>query len=158
MMICRKLGDGRCDVTCHHESCRWDDGDCLQLCFSPELTNCTYDKVFNDKCDNGCNNKYCSLYQWGSNFLNPATSDEHGDGVLYSGDLFHCLYEEQNNNTNINNADTINATCAESWISSQFTDPNVPRFVNGEAQWDDCEVCDYPATAYQFIYYVYIFL
>ena len=40
-------------------------GDCVQLCFSNPVSNCSYDLFTNDICDEECNNKYCIGYAAG---------------------------------------------------------------------------------------------
>ena len=100
----------------------------MQLCFAPELTNCTYEKVTNDKCDKGCNNDYCSNYQWGGNFENPRiTSDNQ------KADNFMCLV-----NTTTASSVESNLTCIESSVYSKYVDPNIEE----KGNWDGiCEVC-----------------
>eukprot|EP01083_Nonionella_stella_P168520 569140_1 len=58
----RLLGDGRCDFFCATRGCRSDDGDCVQLCFAEQLTNCDYSLYTNHECDQECDNEYCESY------------------------------------------------------------------------------------------------
>eukprot|EP01083_Nonionella_stella_P243035 847222_1 len=72
MCFPRLMGNGRCDETCNMIQCNWDDGDCMQLCFAPELTNCSrQDWDFLQHCDEKCDNWYCAGYQFGSTFQIP---------------------------------------------------------------------------------------
>ena len=84
-------------------------GDCAQLCFAEELTNCTYDKFYNDKCDKGCDNEYCSWYLWGSNFKTP--------------------FETDNDQCQAQNNTIISSSCAESSINSPYVDPIIAQWV-----------------------------
>ena len=94
MIVYRKLGDGRCDLDCDMIECTFDNGDCLQLCFAPELGNCTYDKFTNDECDEGCDTKYCMEYQYGSDFSTPDWSG----CPKYEGDKSQCQGTSNNSN------------------------------------------------------------
>ena len=86
----RQLGDGKCHERCQHNGCYWDYGDCAQLCFAEQLTNCSFAKFSNDRCDEGCNNKYCSLYYVGSDFSTPvAYFDADGEGI-HAADRGEC--------------------------------------------------------------------
>eukprot|EP01083_Nonionella_stella_P243034 847221_1 len=68
----RLMGNGRCDKTCNMRACKWDEGDCMQLCFAPELTNCSsQDWDFLHHCDEKCDNWYCAGYASGSAFQIP---------------------------------------------------------------------------------------
>ena len=93
--IPRRYGDGRCDEECQFwesNSCMYDKGDCIQLCFADELANCSYDKLYNNKCDEGCNNKYCAKYLWGRDLQYPMTKISHSGETLYT-DTFQCVRE-----------------------------------------------------------------
>merc|ERR1719361_3057730 len=64
----RQHGDGKCDTECLNPACSSDNGDCMMLCFSPELANCSLAKIDNNQCDKGCENVYCGHHDIGSNF------------------------------------------------------------------------------------------
>ena len=125
-----------------------DNGDCVQLCFAEELTNCSYEKLFNGKCDKGCDNNYCSRYTLNSNFYAPITL-ERWDG-LYQSDDFQCK-QKNVTSSKLDEFDyNINETCADSSIYSPYIDPNIPQFrknSNGTLiqQWGECnpKVCLY---------------
>eukprot|EP01083_Nonionella_stella_P106358 306793_1 len=80
------IGDGKCDLKCNNPYCGYDKGDCVQQCFAKntDYTNCTWDKYTNDRCDEGCDNKYCAGYMMRSNWSSL---------ISYTGnnsDLEHC--------------------------------------------------------------------
>jgi len=110
----RLLGDGHCDWQCANDGCAWDHGDCSQLCFAPELTNCTLDLLMNSHCDTGCNHSYCgrisSTIGYNLDML---------DGQLTSIDMGECtqLLEDGANDG------VVPEDCEDS--QSIFTDSNV---------------------------------
>eukprot|EP01084_Bolivina_argentea_P077634 140859_1 len=108
----RLMGNGRCDEACNVKVCKYDNGDCMQLCFAPEIANCSMDKLMNSKCDPGCNNHYCSGYEWGSNMIRSMAS---------KSDLWNC----DDVITNISGI-MMNHTCHESAKQSIYIDGNVP--------------------------------
>ena len=94
----------------------------MQLCFAnPEVTNCTYEKFTNDKCDEGCDNKYCSGYEWQTNFQDPLQSDDE----LYQADLYNCPARNASSNAN--------STCTASSRNSVYIDPNLE-----DDEWIPC--------------------
>eukprot|EP01083_Nonionella_stella_P072699 196114_1 len=95
----RMFGDGYCDSICQAGDCYMDGGDCVQLCFS-EYANCTWDKLFNDVCDEGCDNRYCMQYPVDGDLQVPTTTTRviwnetrdmyvHGT-TCYVADNFNC--------------------------------------------------------------------
>ena len=103
--LSRKLGNGKCNEYCITRGCFYDAGDCAQLCFANELTNCTYDKFTNDECDQGCDNEYCMLYEWASDFEVP-NQYEHNNKIWQAGnclqlcfayELANCTYDKLTN-------------------------------------------------------------
>jgi len=110
----RKLGDGRCDIICtwsaiYDDACDTDYGDCLQLCFAPELSSCSLDLLGNPGCDDECWNEYCGYYDIGGTFKEPPVVD-----------LTHCSWPRSSNGSDALN--TLN--CSDS--VSIFLDPNIP--------------------------------
>eukprot|EP01083_Nonionella_stella_P052304 138820_1 len=83
-----RLGDGRCDKFCNDPRCAYDKGDCVQLCFAEEYTNCTWDLFTNNVCDAGCDNEYCQAYKWKSDFVSRLTIERNNSE--YSADLHSC--------------------------------------------------------------------
>eukprot|EP01083_Nonionella_stella_P047667 127571_1 len=71
----RLLGDGRCTEGCQTDNCNWDHGDCAQLCFAPQLSNCEYELLTNDQCDDECNNAFCSMYNFKQSHLGLVPTD-----------------------------------------------------------------------------------
>ena len=110
----RQWGDGKCDPGCFIRACSYDNGDCLQLCFAEELTNCTLDKIFDDKCDQECDNEYCSKYPWGGNF-DPIQAE---------------LVESSECDIIDINKSTVNSSCSTLSIYSPYIDANVPEYAN----------------------------
>eukprot|EP01084_Bolivina_argentea_P029525 54831_1 len=140
-------GNGRCDMRCNFEECDWDGGDCMQLCFSKQITNCTEEKLMNNKCDNGCNNKYCSGYAYGqgakSSFETPLVSfynDNIYTGIEKSADNFNCI----SNQSFIINNDFNNVTCNNSnslYITNEFKKVNIEG-LTCEPGWIGDSECD----------------
>eukprot|EP01083_Nonionella_stella_P017682 49529_1 len=90
------LGDGSCDKNCDIAQCAYDLGDCVQLCFAEEYTNCSWELYTNDVCDDGCNNKYCKQYKWSSDFrwaITKAKVNSKGESIEHSADFHHCQDE-----------------------------------------------------------------
>ena len=89
----------------------------MQLCLADELTNCTEELLANGECDEQCNNKYCSAYDYAStSFLNPMTKIGHNSSILYAADHTYCPY-------NVSFDDYL--FCNESASQSIYLDPNV---------------------------------
>eukprot|EP01084_Bolivina_argentea_P013130 24602_1 len=126
--IPRKVGDGRCDDQCQLMNCFHDYGDCVQLCFAHEITNCSFDKLTNNKCDKGCDNKYCSQYMVGSDFKNPerkkTEDNKYSKALTLQSDMFTCLTNNSANSLWYSS----DVFCAESATKSPFIDPNVPNY------------------------------
>lgn len=114
-------------------------GDCIQLCFAEELANCSWGKLNNDKCDEGCDNNYCSGYRWGSDF-SVAKSTWYGHS-LYSADFEHCPLNGSEFVTDTN----TNLTCFQSSSNSMFIDHNLPNHSSLHCQdhWIKDGMCSY---------------
>ena len=120
----RLLGDGRCDYKCEiFSQCGYDYGDCSQLCFAPELTNCTMEKFTNARCDHGCNNNYCSLYGISSDFESP-TRLIRGD-EYWQADSMNCL--ALNTTVSLGNVTFDAEACAAS--ESAFLVPGIAEYI-----------------------------
>ena len=134
--IPRELGNGHCDEACNVVGCHYDNGDCAQLCFAEELTNCTYDMIFNDECDQECINLYCSGYDWGSNF-------EPEQGHLF--EHITCKYNNSDYYDKFRNIN-ISQTCEKMSYYSPFVDRNVAWFEKGgptcAGEWIGDGSCD----------------
>eukprot|EP01084_Bolivina_argentea_P100501 180421_1 len=131
------VGDGRCDESCNIPSCGYDAGDCMQLCFAPEISNCSLDKLNNDKCDEGCNNKYCTGYEWMSTFDAPYTIRKD-DGLSYAADLHQCV-------TNVTVDDSLivdGNTCTRSARNSVFVDAPADKYKPCVSAWIGDGECD----------------
>eukprot|EP01083_Nonionella_stella_P081792 225519_1 len=147
------FGDGKCDKTCNFGTCFYDGGDCLQLCFAnPELTNCTWDKYTNDRCDAGCDNMYCRGTIWGSNlerFLYSADGHQCEGERVVSRNVSQCkssqsIYIDSSN-------DKIYGQCEPIWISDGFCDDSC-RTDECNQDAEDCHlgcVDDYCHQIYQ---------
>eukprot|EP01084_Bolivina_argentea_P029527 54833_1 len=145
--LCSPLlyGNGRCDFLCNFAECGWDFGDCTQLCFANEISNCTYDKMMNDKCDKGCNNKYCSGYAYGSgvrsNFHIPIFRNR---GLTTAADNFNC----EVNMTSMDNKDfkvNLNITCEDSnssYITKTFIKAADIEGLKCTSDWIEDSNCD----------------
>eukprot|EP01083_Nonionella_stella_P016728 46723_1 len=143
----RLLGDGRCDSGCEKQNCYWDHGDCAQLCFAPQLTNCTYSKLTNGQCDDGCNNEFCSYYNLWQNAREPNELPLHG-GSHGAADLFHCPTNYTSEIGYNFSADACSST------HSVYVDPNVDP-----SSYYECKetfigdgACDDVCRSYQCLY------
>eukprot|EP01083_Nonionella_stella_P094719 265838_1 len=85
------IGDGKCDFSCNNPSCFVDFGDCQQLCFAEEFSNCTWDLLSNDKCDAECDNDYCRWDNWQYSFE---------EGMFGKTDNGKCAVEQDADNLN----------------------------------------------------------
>eukprot|EP01083_Nonionella_stella_P303474 1050693_1 len=83
------IGDGKCDFNCNNHPCFLDYGDCQQLCFVDEFSNCTWELFTNDKCDEECDNDYCRSDNWQYSFE---------EGVFRQADMDHCGTSNVSNN------------------------------------------------------------
>jgi len=114
----RLLGDGKCDLLCR--PCALDNGDCLQLCFASELTNCSLSLISNDVCDDECNNIYCA-------------SDPEANAIV--PDNGNC--ESVITNSTVNEEE-----CLYSSWNSDYLDPNVlamyPDFPVSNTSYSSC--------------------
>jgi len=119
------LGDGRCDPACNTNNCNLDDGDCRQLCFAPELTNCTQSLLSNDPCAVECVNPYCAAYPSGPTGVDFSQPD----------DSYACQQGSAGNSS------TNDSACAQSSAHSLFMDPNVEP-VACQSQWLNDGLCD----------------
>eukprot|EP01083_Nonionella_stella_P127285 385610_1 len=136
----RMYGDGYCDVICQAADCYMDGGDCVQLCFS-NYTNCTWDKLFNDVCDEGCDNRYCMQYPATGDLQVPTTtrpwiwSDTQGELVrgttCYVADNFNC--EMHTNGSDSGECLQQTQGCAES--------ESIYIQAAGDEQWCDQNGC-----------------
>jgi len=117
----RLLGDGRCNHQCtwnrQRDICDYDFGDCHQLCFAPELANCSLENLDNMICDEGCHNIYCGWYDIGSDF------DAFGT-TLTDVDLYACSWPKSSNDTADESVSFNYSACIES--ESIYLDPNIP--------------------------------
>eukprot|EP01083_Nonionella_stella_P016088 44970_1 len=122
----RLLSDGKCDLICD-TACFSDFGDCVQLCFAPQLTECTFELYTNDVCDKECDNDYCQEY------FNPTlqTKKIRIRDELVGPDMWNCAvnnsvrwqYEEQSNVSLAIASNSSNITCSEStssYVSDEF--------------------------------------
>ena len=87
----------------------------IQLCFAEELTDCSRDDLYNEKCDEPCNNDYCSAYQ------NLAGISGVQD-LKYDPDFEHCI------------SNPVSAACQNSSIRSTYLDTRI--------SWNADNVCD----------------
>ena len=127
-MFPRQFGDGRCDTYCNNPRCKYDGGDCVQLCFADEYTNCSYDLFTNDVCDEGCNNEYCSGYEWKSDFVWPEVLDCEDQNGTFScaADLHNCLIDLNSTDISVSNTNCSTSIsdyldipliyCKEQWL------------------------------------------
>eukprot|EP01083_Nonionella_stella_P127286 385613_1 len=97
LCIPRMFGDGWCDGICQQGDCYMDGGDCVQLCFANgtnEYTNCSWDKLFNEVCDEGCDNRFCMQYPVDGDLQTPTTTTywngTHRLPQCYAADNFQC--------------------------------------------------------------------
>ena len=113
-------GDGKCDYSCNVYQCLYDPGDCTQLCFESEFSNCTFDLFSNKKCDQECNNEYCSGYKWKSDFsaihANPVYRTVNGIYGEYIADNQYFIKDP--NNTEL----VSNLTCSQSIENNIYTE------------------------------------
>eukprot|EP01083_Nonionella_stella_P228386 809465_1 len=127
----RLLGNGRCDFICDNNRCQSDHGDCVQLCFASQLTECSYDLYTNDVCDEGCDNDYCTEYY--DETFQSKKRFEH-----MSADLWHCPFNTNLTMTITENT-TVNSTnCTESHSNFLDVDPTTKCSID----WIADNVCD----------------
>ena len=142
-----RLGDGICNAEeCNSADFKYDEGDCLLLCFAEELTDCTLDKLMNDRCDPECSNKYCVIYDELDHY---AQSDdellklmrtETRNGTVFAADNMMCPW----NGSLISSESTEYPPCNGSVTGSIYVDPNVPEDAYSLCQesWIGDEFCD----------------
>eukprot|EP01083_Nonionella_stella_P195392 719808_1 len=127
----RLLGDGTCDTLCNNGDCNSDFGDCVQLCFAPQLTNCTYDLYTNDVCDEGCDNDYCVEYE---DVSFETKWIYNSSGKWRAADLWHCEIDY-----------TLNKpTCEDSnssYVSHEMVD-EYNEYIKCEPDWIGDSDCD----------------
>jgi len=138
------LGNGNCDIWCDEVSLLFDMGDCLQLCFADEISNCSLSKLANNQCDPGCDNRYCI------GFNAEAIIDEQLDfsdvaamwvqernGTLYAPDSYECPW-------NGSLSESEYPFCSAASTESVFIDPNIAEKVQIECDpsWIGDALCD----------------
>ena len=108
--------NGVCDQECNVWQCKWDGGDCNQLCSYYSNDSCDIFSSFNNgECDVGCNNSMCSF-------------DNHECdqvGVVNMGYYWY-NYSENTNDTNgtvfCNNGSDPTSLCPISWVGDGWCD------------------------------------
>ena len=79
----------------------------LQLCFAPELGNCSLEKLRNEECDEGCYTQYCFRRDIGSTFSEPQ----------FGVDMMECPWPRNSSNS------LVGGICTMS--DSIYLDPNI---------------------------------
>ena len=122
-------------------------GDCIQLCFAEELSNCTLSKITNKQCDPSCDNPYCIafdvlLIEAKNLDLNTETmmTVQDANGTIYASDAFQCPW----NGSIVTNISDEDALCLDSSTKSAFLDPNVPEstYSKCDPDWIGDKMCD----------------
>eukprot|EP01083_Nonionella_stella_P135456 412062_1 len=160
----RLLGDGKCDPTCEHRGCWEDFGDCTQLCFVPQISNCTFDLYSNDICDEPCDNKYCAKYSgWGVSYGTPRATDNSKCSI--EGDDVASLSCMDSNSTYVTKAfvavpDFINPLsytpkCEDRWIGDSICD-DLCRTTECNQDGGDCDTASCVGDMCELIYSVWL--